>query len=1537
VLPIIYGEDVVGPIISLAKVIGNELVLRCLWCLGEVEEVVKVTLDDGTVPTGMVMTHYVGRSDQQPDPYLAAHIAGYADSCVVPIGVETFGVCYSVIRVQARTGVGFPRLLARIKGRKVRDPRGINFYSPTIDGDFSAGLSGRARIGYDGTYHLYTKSPNTRASTTAALFSNSAVGSFLLAFKPTAAAANEVFLDLGGGKLQVIWKTGNFIQVVGKNAASTTVLDCTSNVSLDANVDHSVAISWDINQNLCTIITDGVNSTPVSYVATSGQTINLAATGQSICSTSAGLNPFGGYVSGIGFDTRWIDLRDGINGLPSMLDALGRILYPPWNGISGFWFPIGYAGSPFTYASVPATVNDPGSTWSTVGTVDRNRFTYPGVGGGLFYQNAVGDASFILKANGNSVQAQGGVAHGIYIHGIQYAGSTIVNASASGVVLTLTGTGDQDAVTSIVPSGTGENFTIKAVSPTSVRLKQFYLFPEPNLYATRFQSSDLSGDWTVTSGTVTLADPIIGGASSTAGTLTKNTPLFVPGEEVFYSFEISGALFGSVTVSIGGVPVVANALGLYSGSVTAVSTAVSITWATVGAAVIKSLSLETETAAKVYTKTPALVLADLIESRAYGLGGTVNDSSLLEACKFNEELLYENGTARHEIGLTLVERNSITSWIETLRAYSRCYIAPRGSEYVIVPDTATNSVGSIGPGDMISGTFKPQKKSLRNLPNVVKVYYTNTAVDPWTEDFVEAVAPIVQRGQDYRRESSIRMPGIQSRSMAYRFAIERLNDSTLIDLQGSFTAKDKAWKYEVGDVITITHPIGLTDKAVRILGCDPGQRGEVNITFSEYDPNVYSDAIVDDPPPPDYGGGSPFEVPPITGLRLEETFFVSGGTVGSQLEISWNDINYAFLMSYIVEIYEVPPRSLDEMGSSLGGVLLPDNLRNITGTDTFGAGGILEGEAETGDGQRVVSYPPGGRLLATIRTPDIYYNFRPLSIGSTYYIKVYAQSVTYNVGPAAEASLTAQGYLLPPDFSQGQIVAFEAGDAIDSYVKTGAIDIDLWGYEFRYREVSDQNLATKWGPQFSAGDFGGSTSQFVITPHLLQFNPTTTSDVTIHAPDTGIVVGKSYDVYVKINKFNYPVSNPGVGLGIGGNGTPYIGSFSGFIWLGSDITTPGIYKSRRPWTPEGNSDIYLGSHGHATFAAAGTCFEIEYVAFRETEGGTDTSGNLQLKQVEDDWETAALIQRAATTACRVPSLPSGGYLVYCKALDSQRSAQNPYGQYSVDTPMAFTRIQVDNTGTSRLSFQLTTDLAITQNVSMYPKPTLSGLTFEAYGGAIETYGLYAPDDGATWNSTITGPLNSVTSPVWGQFEGASPEIWGSVVYDLGRQVNGTVRLIADFASLGPGANPNNVSINIQAANNPAMFGFASNTVSGPELINFTGRYLRVVMTFTGNKVGFKMSRARGARLEVTVIPRTESGTGTTLGPDGSGNPQPVTVRTANSYTLCSGVRAWAAASEPVSVYVDNVTLGRPASFTVIAVDQNGIPVAVPFSWEWKGV
>lgn len=115
VLPIVYGTATVGARVFAATTLAGYLVLGCAWCVGEVDAVSTVYINDAALPATVSATHYTGTAGQTANSTLVAAFAAqgktYADTLA--------GVCYSVFVIPAGAVSGFPVCTAVIRGLKI--------------------------------------------------------------------------------------------------------------------------------------------------------------------------------------------------------------------------------------------------------------------------------------------------------------------------------------------------------------------------------------------------------------------------------------------------------------------------------------------------------------------------------------------------------------------------------------------------------------------------------------------------------------------------------------------------------------------------------------------------------------------------------------------------------------------------------------------------------------------------------------------------------------------------------------------------------------------------------------------------------------------------------------------------------------------------------------------------------------------------------------------------------------------------------------------------------------------------------------------------------------------------------------------------------------------------------------------------------------------------------------------------------------------------------------------------------------------------
>ena len=130
-LPIIYGEQIVGGLIANAIIYQGNWVFWVIWCEGEVDSIQDIQLNNGPLPVSTITPggpppyfhyykSYKGIEAGEEDAYLKAAMryngfVGFAEK--MP------GVAYSVLAMSYQLLTAVPNFTARIRGIKVYDPR----------------------------------------------------------------------------------------------------------------------------------------------------------------------------------------------------------------------------------------------------------------------------------------------------------------------------------------------------------------------------------------------------------------------------------------------------------------------------------------------------------------------------------------------------------------------------------------------------------------------------------------------------------------------------------------------------------------------------------------------------------------------------------------------------------------------------------------------------------------------------------------------------------------------------------------------------------------------------------------------------------------------------------------------------------------------------------------------------------------------------------------------------------------------------------------------------------------------------------------------------------------------------------------------------------------------------------------------------------------------------------------------------------------------------------------------------------------------
>lgn len=407
-----------------------------------------------------------------------------------------------------------------------------------------------------------------------------------------------------------------------------------------------------------------------------------------------------------------------------------------------------------------------------------------------------------------------------------------------------------------------------------------------------------------------------------------------------------------------------------------------------------------------WTQNPAYCLAYLVENQVNGMGASVSWADVATVAADCASMIGSPSETKRLLNIIIDQSQPAEQWINTLRDYCGCFAIPEAGTYVLPLDAAGSTVWTFGASNIVEGSMQVTKKAALNQPTVIVVTYTDTSQSIYTQQRVSVYADGVLAGTTPRRVSQVPKPGITRYSEAYRYAVERLNQAQLSDVNIQFTAFDEGVNIRAGDLIAVNHPIGFgpvtgfsAGKPFRVLQINPADAGRWQITAAEYDPNQYSMVVVSAPSTADTTLPSPASPPSVTGLTIvEEVYQVQTGLYASRLRVTWADAStsYPFVASYAI--------ALTQSGTSIE--------------------------------------------VATVSSASQTYVTGPLKENLLYVASVEVRSSIGALGPSSVVSITNNGKMAKPS-DVPSITGFEVGGEVRlSWVP--ATDLDLTAHEIRY-------------------------------------------------------------------------------------------------------------------------------------------------------------------------------------------------------------------------------------------------------------------------------------------------------------------------------------------------------------------------------------------------------------------------------------------------------------------------------------------------------
>lgn len=410
-------------------------------------------------------------------------------------------------------------------------------------------------------------------------------------------------------------------------------------------------------------------------------------------------------------------------------------------------------------------------------------------------------------------------------------------------------------------------------------------------------------------------------------------------------------------------------------------------------AVIRGLkAYDPRTGLTTWTQCASLLMAAYLTATAWGPGYTLNWAASTPAFDANDAQVA--GRPRRTLNLVLDRPAPTARRIEELRSYAGCFLenGPAGVE--LIPDRPKASVGSLDhSAGQIQRFGRVKKRPQSQKPTLVRIRWTDTSRTPWDAN---AIAEFPAGGSE-ERVSEIPMPGIHDYSEALRYAAETYYRLTLGDLSFDLECFDEAAAWRVGDVLDVSLPWGVVAKPMQVFSRAITDLGRVALSFNEYDPGFFSDAIGTAPSHADTAFADPNKPSAPSALTLSEELFTAQG---------------------------------DKTSSRIKAVIAAP--ADFPWTDHYRVNVIAAGEVVWTD---------------TVRPGDVFRS-GTLAEKVLYQVDVYTVSRSGAASSPLSKTITAQGKLLPPT-DVIVFTGFESGGEV--FLTVGAVmDIDLIGLEVRY-------------------------------------------------------------------------------------------------------------------------------------------------------------------------------------------------------------------------------------------------------------------------------------------------------------------------------------------------------------------------------------------------------------------------------------------------------------------------------------------------------
>lgn len=285
---------------------------------------------------------------------------------------------------------------------------------------------------------------------------------------------------------------------------------------------------------------------------------------------------------------------------------------------------------------------------------------------------------------------------------------------------------------------------------------------------------------------------------------------------------------------------------------------------------------------RTYSRNPARCIYDLLTNSRYGLGydpSVIDTTSFSEVEAYCDELVPDGagGTEpRFQLDIVLDEKEPALDALNDILATFGGYLYYSNGKLKLGVERAKSPVQSFDMDTIVEGSFSYEEVPLENLPNRVKILYTDEN-ENFNQTHVVAEDRISIEDEGEVREEEIALYGINRRSQASRMAMQYLWKARLCRTTCSFRVGIGALKCEVGDVIEVSHDVpGWAGKQFMIEKMQMTENDEMELFCREYNASIYNDEGL--PYQDDEGTvlPNPLEAPDhVRNLTLEESGFVN--------------------------------------------------------------------------------------------------------------------------------------------------------------------------------------------------------------------------------------------------------------------------------------------------------------------------------------------------------------------------------------------------------------------------------------------------------------------------------------------------------------------------------------------------------------------------------------------------------------------------------------------------------------------------------------